>query len=401
MRTTTAVLAAVLAYGGAVAAPADAWLPSVCNAVAMESGSSALVAYDARGGARAARAATAAGGLVVGGIPALNVLQVSFGSPVARDAALPLVARAPGVRGVQAESVARAHKAPNDPLLRYQWGLAKIGAPRAWDRETGATAAVTVAVLDSGIDLAHPDLAGRLVPGRDVVNDDLDPMDDHGHGTVVAGIVGARTHNKAGVAGTSWGARLLPVKVLDETGGGSDCDIAYGMVWAADAGADVLNLSLGSDGVRCGIVTQYAVDYARSAGAVVVAAAGNAGANGNPTSSPANCSGVLAVGATDQRDKVASFSTHHAYVDVSAPGVGVVSTAFDPRQGRRYYAAFHGTSMSAAFVSGLAALLLARNPSWTPDQVAARIVATADDRGPRGTDDYFGAGRINAARALA
>lgn len=400
MRTTTALLAAVLAYGGGVAAPAHAWLPSVCNVVAMDSESRALVAYDADGGRRVARAVAAAGGRVVGGIPGLDVLQVSFGSRAARDAALPVVERAPGVRGVQAERGAQAHKAPNDPYLPFQWGLTKIGARRAWDRETGATAPVTVAVLDSGIDLAHPDLAGRLVPGRDVVNDDLDPMDDHGHGTVVAGIVGARTHNKVGIAGTSWGARLLPVKVLDESGGGSDCDIAYGMVWAADAGADVLNLSLGSDGVVCGVVTQYAVDYARGAGAVVVASAGNGGADGNPTSSPANCSGVVGVGATDSRDKVASFSTHHPYVDVSAPGVAIVSTAFDPRQQRRYYASFNGTSMSAGFVSGLAALLLARNPSWTPDQVAQRMAATADDRGTRGKDDYYGSGRINAARAL-
>ena len=398
MRARAVLLAAALAGAGLTGGPASAQLPSVCNVVATSTDTRALVAYDAPG--TAARAVTAAGGRVVGGIAGLGVLQASFGTRAARDAAVRALAHAPGVRAVQAERTYAAHRTPNDTYLRYQWGLEAVRARAAWDVEPGTRNPVTVAVLDTGVDLDHPDLAGRVLPGPDLVDNDDDPTDTHGHGTHVAGVIGARTNNRRGIAGLSWGAKVLAVRVLGSDGTGSDCDIALGMVQSADAGAGVLNMSLGTDGARCGTITQAAVDYVREAGAVLIASSGNAAKGGNPESTPANCAGVLAVGATDHRDKVAPFSTHHPYVDVSAPGVGIWSTYWDPEEGVGTYAGLSGTSMAAPHVAGIAALLLAKNPTWTPDQVEARIVGTSDDRGPRGKDAWYGAGRVNAARAL-
>ena len=398
MRVRFVLPALLLAAQAVTAAPAPAeYLPSVCNLVGTATGSTALVAGEP---AAVARAVAAAGGRVVGRIHELGVLQVSFGTRAARDATLPAVARAPGVRVAEPERVYTVHRTPNDRYYAHQWGLRRIAAPKAWDLETGSRRAVTVAILDTGVALKHPDLSGRVVAGPDVANDDDDPSDDHGHGTHVAGIVGARTNNRVGVAGLSWGAQLLAVKVLGSDGSGSDCDVVLGMVRATDAGAQVLNLSLGAEGLPCGVVTQWAVDYARDAGAVVVASAGNNAQKGNQASSPANCARVLSVGATDSADKVARFSHHGADVDVSAPGDAVVSTGWDAAKRRNAYAVMSGTSMAAPHVAGLAALLLARHPTWTPDQVMDRIVRTADDRGVRGRDDFYGAGRINAARAL-
>jgi subtilisin family serine protease len=393
VRRRAALLAAALAGASLVAAPAaHAFLPSFCSVVGVPA-TKALVP------ASAARALPAAGGRVVGGIRELGVIEAEFGSRAARDAGVRAL-RAAGV-AAEAERTYRATKTPKDPYLPYQWGLYKVGAPKAWDRETGRTAPVLVAVLDTGVDLHHPDLAGRVTAGKNVADNTDDPSDDNSHGTHVAGIVAAATNNKVGVAGMSWGAKVLAVKVLGADGSGSDCDVALGMVLAVRGGAKVLNLSLGADGADCGLVAQEAADYAHQQGALVVVAAGNAGAKGNPTAAPGNCAGVLTVGATDQKDKVAKFSTHKPYVGISAPGVTVVSTYFDPETGKHSYAALSGTSMATPFVSGLAALLFSKHATWTPDEVRTRITSTADDLGLSGRDDYYGAGRINAARALA
>lgn len=398
MRARVVVVVTALTLGGVATAPARAFLPSVCNAVPALPDTRAMVTYADR--AAALRAVRAAGGTVTGRIAEIGALQVAFGSAALRDAALPVLRATPGVESADAERTFRPHRKPNDPFLTYQWGLTKVGAPRAWDRETGAKGTVTVAVLDTGVALTHPDLMGRVLRGKNVVDNTDDPRDDHGHGTHVAGIVAAKVNNRVGIAGVSWGSPILAVKVLGADGSGSDCDIALGVVSATDAGAKVLNMSLGAEGAPCGAVLGKAVEYARDAGAVPIASSGNSGNKGNPQSTPANCPGVLAVGATDSRDKVAKFSTHHSWVGVSAPGVGIFSTTFDPKTERNSYASWSGTSMAAPFVSGVAALLLARNPSWTPDQVIDRIVATADDRGVNGKDDFYGAGRLNAARAL-
>jgi subtilisin family serine protease len=395
-----ALLAAALAGAGTLVAPgpARALLPGFCSLVGPVP-TKALVRYDATGPAGAARAVAAAGGRVVGAIPPLRVVEAAFPNGAARDAAVAGL-RSAGLT-VQPEHAVHATRTPRDPYLGRQWGLFKVGAPKAWDRETGGTNAVTVAVLDTGVDLAHPDLAGRVTAGKDVVNDDDDPTDDHGHGTHVAGIVAAVANNRVGVTGVSWGARVLAVKVMDQDGTGSDCDIALGLVLAVRDGAKVLNLSIGADGVDCGTITQDALDYVHDNGALTVVSAGNAAQRKNPTSAPANCGNVLAVGATGVADRVAPFSTHHPYVGVSAPGVSILSTYWDPKKKTHGYATLSGTSMAAPFVAGLAALILSRHKDWTPDEVRTRITATAKDLGLPGKDDYYGTGRIDAARALA
>ena len=292
---------------------------------------------------------------------------------------------------------------PNDPGWNLQWGLPKIQAPKAWDiLSTTGGANIIIAIVDSGIDLDHPDFAcpNKLLPGRDFVNNDYNPQDDYGHGTHVAGIAAACTNNGVGVAGVAWAARLLPVKVLDAAGSGSYSNLAAGIRYAVDNGAHIINLSLG--GINDSSTMRDAVSYAVNKGRLVVAAAGNCavggtGCNGktNPVMYPAAYDEVLAVAATDSDDGHAYFSEYHPYVDVAAPGVNIYSTLLD-----NTYGWFNGTSMATAFVSGLAGLLWSANSGLSASQVRALIESNADDLGAPGKDIYFGHGRINAWRTL-
>jgi len=291
--------------------------------------------------------------------------------------------------------------APNDPFFQKQWGLEKIDAVNAWKLSKGD--GVIIALVDTGVDLNHPDLSGKIVPGYDYVSSDSYPQDDNGHGTHVAGIAAASTNNQIGVAGLGWNAPIMPVKVLNSSGAGLTSWIANGIIGAANHGAKIINLSLGGD--QYSDLLQSAVNYATGLGALVIAAAGNCGdpstyrSNGcssfNPTIYPAANQNVLAVGATDSNDNRGIFSSYGSFVDVSAPGVNIYSTILNDT-----YAYASGTSMAAPFVSGLAALVWAENPSLTSYQVGNIIVGTADDLGPAGRDDYFGYGRINAAKAV-
>jgi len=290
---------------------------------------------------------------------------------------------------------------PNDPAYNSddQWGLDQIQSPRAWGITTGSNQ-VIIAVIDSGVDLDHPDLQDKIVTGWDFVNDDDQPDDDYSHGTHVAGIAAAVTDNDLGIAGVSWGARIMPVKVLDHSGSGYMADVISGMRYAADHGAQVLNLSLG--GLSNSQSLQDAVDYARNKGAVVIAAVGNCG-NGctidrtyyyNPDMYPASCQNVVGVAATTSTDDQASFSEHNTSVDVSAPGTSIYSTIPNG------YGYKDGTSMATPFVSGLATLILSKWPDYTPLQVETALFDNADDLGDAGWDEYFGHGRINAYQTL-
>jgi subtilisin family serine protease len=343
--------------------------------------------------------ATAAGARVVGGLPALHVLEVAFASRAAATRVLPLLREVPGVRYAEEEQQYGVLDTPADPLFAKQWALRTVGAPAAWGIETGTSAPVTVAVLDTGVDFAHPDLAGALLSGFNVIAPGTPPQDDHTHGTHVAGIIAARTNNKVGVAGMSWAARILPVKPMDANGSGTTCDIVAGILYVASQAPDVLNMSIGGAG-PCPAAMQEALDLAYAAGVLSVAAAGNSGAAFNLPNNPADCDHTLAVAATDEADRAADFSNYGPYVDVSAPGVDVLSTVIDPKKKTHGYAMLSGTSMAAPMVSGLAALLAAKHPDWTPDQLAARILSTSRDLGPRGWDEHYGRGRIDALRAL-
>jgi subtilisin family serine protease len=356
-------------------------------------------------GTAAGPAALASLGLQSAGeLPALDVhvLAVAPGQELATAATL----RARG-DVVYAEPDYRVHAldtVPNDPNLGFQWGLARVHAFKAWDiLSTTGGAGIIVAVVDTGVDLTHPDFAcaGKLLPGTCFVEDGCSPQDDdsRGHGTHVAGIAGACTNNAVGVAGMAWAVRLMPVKVLDAVGSGSHSNLARGMIYAVDNGARIINLSLG--GTADSVTMSNAVNYAVNHGVLVIAAAGNCAGGGtgcggmvNPIMYPAAYPNVLAVAATDHSDEHAYFSEYHDYVDVSAPGVGITSTIIGG------YGSLSGTSMATPFASGLAALAWSADRSLSAAQVRSLLEANADDLGTPGKDIYFGYGRLNAWRTL-
>jgi len=277
----------------------------------------------------------------------------------------------------------------SDPRLGEQWALSKMQVPNAWDYSTG-NPDVLVAVLDTGADFSHPDLAGKLVPGYDFVNQDDNPQDDHGHGTHVSGIIAAATNNGIGIAGVSYNTRVLVVKILNAQGVGTHADIAQGIIWAADHGARVINMSLG--GTQGSQTLQDAVNYAWDHGVVIVAAAGNSSTN--TPSYPGAYENAIAVAATDQNDGRASFTNYGSFwVDVAAPGVGILSTIMGGS-----YASWSGTSMATPNVSGVAALIIAQAPGRSNADVRYLIEHTADQIS--GTGIYWRWGRVNAYRAL-
>lgn len=281
-------------------------------------------------------------------------------------------------------------RVPDDPRLGEQWHHAQIGSRSAWGRALAE--GTVIAVVDTGVDCAHPDLAAACLPGRDFVNDDDDARDDNRHGTIEAGVAAAVTNNGVGVAGMGWGARILPVKVMDEGGSGQLSDIVAGIVWAADHGADVINLSLGT--MQMSNALRDAARHAYGKGVVLAAAAGNQGP-GQPMY-PAAYPEVLGVGATSQDDRVTTFSQSGPHVDLVAPGQRILTT--DLGGG---YASYDGTSEATPLVAGTAALLLGQEPARSPAEVMQLLLDTSVDLGPAGRDDDFGFGRLDAAAALA
>jgi type VII secretion-associated serine protease mycosin len=283
--------------------------------------------------------------------------------------------------------------AANDPLLAQQWGIFAIGADRVWATTTGI--GVIVAVVDSGSG-PHPDLAENLLPGRSffglVESQDGTDIDASGHGTHVAGIIASAANNGIGGSGVAPNAQLLPIKVLDQAGQGDARDVAAGVRYAADNGAKVINLSLGG-ATESSSLTQ-AITYANDKGALVVAAAGNGGANDKPKW-PASLDLTLAVTAVDQSNGATSFDQRGEYIDIAAPGTGIVSTV------KGDYGSSSGTSMAAGFVAGAAALLFAAEPRVTNNQVRDILLRTATDIGEPGRDLTFGVGLINMVAALA
>ncbi|MFM7224624.1 MAG: S8 family serine peptidase, partial [Actinomycetota bacterium] len=302
----------------------------------------------------------------------------------------------PAVLEIRPSYVRRASTIPDDP----QWptgqrpALSPLRMDRAWDRARGA--GVVVAVLDSGVDFDHPDLRGRIItPGLNLLGPG-GARDDRGHGTMVAGIIAANRDNGRGIAGIAPEARILPVKVLDRTGAGNDVDIATGIAWAVDRGADIINLSLGGPGDSP--LLAAAVANARAKGVVVVAAAGNGGQA--LVEVPAAIPGVIAVSATGNAGGLAAFSSYGPEIAVAAPGVRITSTDLGRPTGADAYAIESGTSFAAPIVAGVAALVWGRSPGLTAEAVAARIRNTARDRGPAGVDDAYGHGVIDPLAAL-
>lgn len=297
--------------------------------------------------------------------------------------------RDPRVESVDYNYVRETLEAPNDPEFSQQWGLRKANFPRAWDRTRGRGA--EIAILDGGADARHPDLRGKVSAQRDFVDEDMVAEDSSfGHGTHVAGIAAAETGNGVGIAGGCPRCNILVGKVV-ASGEGYDFDIAEGIVWATDEGAEVINLSLGAP-FRSELLEE-AITYATDSGVVVVAAAGNFAPFGNPEVYPAAYPDTIAVSATDRRDERDDFSSYGDWVDVAAPGVRVLSTLPGGEYGNDT-----GTSMAAPYVSALAGLLASEGLG--PEEVRAGIETTAVDLGESGKDPYFGHGRIDARAAV-
>lgn len=318
---------------------------------------------------------------------------VTTAASLADDPALDVVA----VETDRTMRVAGAASASGgDPHRSQQWALDTLQVATAWGISTGAH--VDVAVIDTGVKGTHADLAGKVCSGVAFLNSTgvaqlgQGATDPHGHGTHVAGTVAAIRGNGVGVAGVAPSARVIPVRVLDAQGNGSSSDVARGITWAVDHGAEVVNLSLGGGYSHA---VQVAVDYAESQGVVVVAAAGNAGPGG-PPNYPAALPVALAVGSHDKNGLVSSFSTRGGYVDLSAPGSGILSTSNDGS-----WVFMSGTSMATPHVAGVVALMLATEPGLTPNEVRTRLQATAVDAGPAGHDESYGWGRVNPLAALA
>ncbi|MCB4756414.1 MAG: S8 family serine peptidase [Elusimicrobia bacterium] len=347
-----------------------------------------------------------------------RTVVVTLEEDVTVEEAIKKLRRDPQVEICEPNYLRRPSRTANDTSYAQLWALQNTGqagnltdydpaagvagrdidAEAAWDTVTGS-ATVIVAVVDSGADLDHPDLAANLMSGRDFVLNNSNPNDDcaaaSGHGTHVAGIIGAVGNNGAGVTGVGWNVRLMPLKVADASLGClyPDSAIADAIDYAVTNGADIINMSFGGDNDNAAMRTS--IEAAVAAGVVMVAAAGN-----ESTSAlryPAANAGVLAVAATDRTDRVAPFSNYGSYVDLAAPGVAIYSTIPD-----NTYIFMNGTSMASPMVAGVAALVLSEYPSLSASEITTRILQSCEN-----IDAYnpayvgqIGAGRVNAARAL-
>ena len=294
--------------------------------------------------------------------------------------------RLPEVAEAIPNQVKRLSAQPNDPYVRYQWAykpVVGLNAQKLWDAKDD-TSAVTVAVLDSGIDWNHPEFRGnRVLLGRNTLISNLQEsqkpeaiMDNDGHGTHVAGIIGAAGNNAQGVAGVAWNVRFLAIKVLDRDGG-NDASALAGIAYAVQNGAKVINMSFNSQDTTLNPLYRQYVEEARKAGVVVVGAAGN---DKGQATQPANTPGVLAVGAlAGDGVSAASFSNYYmndrSLVPLWAPGEKIYSTTSEQvRVGADPYAYDSGTSMAAPFVSAAAAIVRARHPDWSAEQVERGVL---------------------------
>jgi thermitase len=352
-------------------------------------------------------------------IPRINVFKIQIPEFSSAQEMLYLMKQHQYVEYAEPDFIAYKAVTPNDNFFNYQYALfnsgqyigppgspqgqssADIKATSAWE-ETKGTEETVIAIVDTGIDLYHPDLQNKIESsGRDFVNNDFEANDDEGHGTFVAGIAAAETNNSEGIAGVAWNCKLLPVKVLDDIGEGYYSWIIEGIIWAVDQEAAVINLSLGGDADSSSL--ENAVQYAHQNDVVVAAAAGNEESSVlYPAAYTDTC---LAVAATDYNDQRMTWSNYGAEIDIAAPGRRIISTVptwyFPP--GSFPYGFADGTSLSTSFVSGLAALIISIKPWMSADEVMGVIKYSADDVNEEnnpGKDIYIGYGRINMENAL-
>jgi len=353
-------------------------------------------------------------------IPQIDVYQVRIPSDLSVDEMLVLLQQNPDVEYAEPNPVCYTCVSPNDTLFQYQYALyndgqviggipgsptgklrADIKATEGWE-ETKGSDSIVVAVLDSGLDFDHPDMVDIAVSrGRDIVNDDDDALDDLGHGTYISSIIAANSNNGEGIAGITWNCKILPVKVIAEDGSGLYAWMIEAIIWAADQGAHVINMSIGGDATSQAL--EDALKYAYQKGVVIVASAGN---DDGPVIYPAAYDDyVLAVAATDYNDNRTNWSNSGSQIDVAAPGERIIGCypVWALTGGTLPYVFGYGTSPSAAYVSGLAALIVSIKPWLTPNEVMDIIRYTADDINVTehpGFDEFIGHGRINMEKAV-
>jgi thermitase len=277
---------------------------------------------------------------------------------------------------------------PNDPYMGSEWHLTKLGVPAALDHATGA--GVTIAILDTGVDGTHPDLAAQMVAGWNFYDNNSNTSDVQGHGTATAGTAAATTNNAAGVASMSGQSKIMPIRVTDVNGGALASTVAQGITYAADHGARIASISI--DGVAGNSTTISAANYMKSKGGLVVVAAGNAGTNitYSPTTS------MIPVSATDSNDLITSWSNYGNFIAVSAPGLNIWTT----QKGGGYWACW-GTSFSTPVTAGTLALMMSAKPTLSNAQIESLLYSTAVDLGAPGRDPYYGYGRVNTGAAVA
>ena len=361
-----------------------------------------------------ARQALLAVGDIVGTLPSIGVHKVRIPRGMGLERAAQRIAAMPGVRFVEPNYILSICATPNDPAFAtQQYGPQKIQADLAWDL-WNPVAPVVIAIVDTGVDNTHPDLTNKVL--RDAVgivgynaltHARSDALDDHGHGTHCAGIAAAQVNNGIGIAGIAgWNGlagsdftytKIMPVKVLSQWGSGTTDQVADGIIWAANNGADVISLSLGGPGST---TLANAVSYAWSKGCMVVCAAGNS--SSSTPSYPAAYPEAIAVAATDASDTICSFSNWGSWVQVAAPGANIYSTTPTYPATAGYPLNYHtlsGTSMACPHVSGEAALIWSNNPMLTNADVKALIINNTDPYNPYSGRTIAG-GRVNVYRAM-
>lgn len=326
------------------------------------------------------------GGKQVGKIEGINVRIIQLPPQASVKAVEALMKRNKHLKFAERDMIVMP-EASDDPYYGSAWHLPKINVPGAWSISDGRD--VTVAILDSGVDPSHPDLAAKMVPGYNFYDNNTNTSDVNGHGTQVAGAAAAMTNNAVGVAGVAGAARIMPLRISSTTGSATFSNMARGVTWAADNGARVANISYQS--VSGSSTVQSAANYMKSKGGVTVVAAGNTGVEQTFTPSVA----LISVSATSSSDGLASWSSYGSYVDVAAPGVSIWTT-----KNGGGYGAVSGTSFASPVTAGVVALMMAANPSLAPADIEKGLFATALDLGTAGFDNKFGHGRIDAAAAV-
>jgi subtilisin family serine protease len=337
----------------------------------------AMAVFETRGDLKAARQALM-------GLPAVAFVEAE------------LLPEMEPVKAVNVTVRPRQDGSKVDPLRKDQWYLETMGVPTVWAAGR-ASKSVTVAVVDTGVDLKHPDLQGKLVPGWNAADPSAPPQDGQGHGTMCAGLVGAVADNALGIAGVAPNAKIMPVKV-----GNSASSVVDAMMWAADH-ADMITMSLSfkpnmSEYPTAVQTTKRAAEYVMSKGVPMVCSMGNTGSSSKnvPSAFAGNeVPNLIAVGATDRNDKVTSFSTFGNWCSVSAPGASIITTSMGGG-----YKAVDGTSFSTPLTAGVVALMLGAGVEKDPGVIKKRLQSTAVDIGAPGYDDKAGAGRVDAAKAV-